>query len=202
MPDTISIGQNMNYDTISVTDLLKLFGQAKTGLESLTSGEFLRTIGGVATEIGGAELSKNKDLVGLGLKQQGLALNPQLELLFTNIDYRTFQFDFLLTPKSRQEADSIRSIIQAFKFYSAPELSAVGRYFVVPSTFDIKFNFQGVENTFVHKLAPSVLTAVVSDYAPQGWVSHQDGSPVQTRLTLQFKETEILTKEKIKDKGY
>ena len=40
------------------------------------------------------------------------------------------------------------------------------------------------------------------DYAPEvGWVSFEDGMPVKTRLTLQFKETEIMTRDKI-EQGY
>ena len=35
------------------------------------------------------------------------------------------------------------------------------------------------------------------DYAPNGWSSFQDGHAVETRLTLQFKETDIVTKDKV-----
>jgi hypothetical protein len=40
------------------------------------------------------------------------------------------------------------------------------------------------------------------DYAGAGtWATHNDGSPVQIRLTLQFTETVIIDKNKIKE-GY
>ena len=35
------------------------------------------------------------------------------------------------------------------------------------------------------------------DYAPNGWAAYSDGSPVEIRLTLQFKELDIVTKEAI-----
>lgn len=208
MPDTISIAQNSNYSAVSITQALKSAGMIQTGLESITgSGDTWQTFKNIIAEVGSQKLAgmtggAADTLTGAALRSQGMALNPQMELLFTGIDFRTFQFDFLLTPKSQEEAASIQKIIQAFKFYSAPELAGSGRYFIIPSTFDIRFYFQGNENIFIHKLAPSVLTTVVSDLAPQGWVAHTDGAPVQTRLTLQFKETEILTKDKIKEKGY
>jgi hypothetical protein len=41
------------------------------------------------------------------------------------------------------------------------------------------------------------LTNMNVDYAPNGWASFGDGFPVQTRLTLQFKETDIVTKQTI-----
>lgn len=38
------------------------------------------------------------------------------------------------------------------------------------------------------------------DYAPNGWAAYNDGYPIQTRLTLTFKETSIITKDSIKNK--
>lgn len=216
MPDTISIGQNLNYSAVSITEALGLLGQTGSAISTLydgftgdtSTGDVWQTIKNLAAENAGDAIgsnSRNKEvLTGLALKSQGMALNPQMELLFNNIDYRTFQFDFLFTPRDAAEAATIRDIIQAFKYHSAPDIDKAGsgRYFNVPSTFEIEFYFQGVRNQFLHKLTPSVLTTVVSDYAPQGWVAHNDGSPVQSRLTLQFKETQILTKQRINDEGY
>jgi hypothetical protein len=204
MPDTVSISQNPQYNAASLTEALQAAGQIKSLLDSATEGNFTQAFKNIAAE-NIAALGNSRNGAGLLLKTQGQAVNPQMELLFTNIDFRSFQFDFLLTPKNHLEASNIYNIVQAFKFYSAPELnsnSAGGRYFVVPSIFDIQFYFEGGENGYIHKLAPAVLTAVVVDSAPQGWVTHPDGSPVQTRLTLQFTETEIMTKQKILEKGY
>jgi len=44
-----------------------------------------------------------------------------------------------------------------------------------------------------------VLQSVQVDYAPQGWAAYQDGYPVQTHLTLQFKETTMITKNQFKN---
>jgi hypothetical protein len=44
-----------------------------------------------------------------------------------------------------------------------------------------------------------VLENVMIDYAPNGWAAYGDGYPIQTRLTLSFKETKIVTKEDIKN---
>mgnify|MGYP006290532141 CR=1 FL=1 len=35
------------------------------------------------------------------------------------------------------------------------------------------------------------------DYGPNGWVSYDDGYPLQITLTLGFKETDIVTKDNI-----
>ena len=44
---------------------------------------------------------------------------------------------------------------------------------------------------------PCVLRDINVDYAPNGWAAFNDGYPIQTRLTLQFKETDIVTKDDI-----
>lgn len=43
-----------------------------------------------------------------------------------------------------------------------------------------------------------VLEDVNIDYAPNGWAAYNDGYPIQTRLTLTFKETQMLTKQLFK----
>jgi hypothetical protein len=43
-----------------------------------------------------------------------------------------------------------------------------------------------------------VLQDVNIDYAPNGWAAYNDGYPIQTRLNLTFKETEMITKQQFK----
>lgn len=50
------------------------------------------------------------------------------------------------------------------------------------------------QNTKLFDIGDCVLSNVNVDYAPNGWSSYQDGQPVQTRLTLQFKEMNIRSK--------
>ena len=44
---------------------------------------------------------------------------------------------------------------------------------------------------------PCALTNMSVDYAPNGWGSFDDGNPLEIRLTLQFKETDIVSKDDI-----
>ena len=208
MPDTFNIGQHSNYTS---TDLTKLFGAA--GMLGTASGAFYDMFKG--NDVAAKEALKNlglesvanatngEQLAGFALKSQGNAVNPQMELLFDRIDFRTFQFDFLFTPKSAAEAAVVKDIIKTFKYHAAPDIdyNSTGRYFIVPSVFEIEVFFQNGPNSWVNKFAVSALETIVVDYSPQGWVTHQDGSPVQTRMTLQFKEMDIMTKTKI-NQGY
>jgi hypothetical protein len=46
-----------------------------------------------------------------------------------------------------------------------------------------------------------VLKNVNVDYAPNGWAAYNDGYPIQTRLTLQFQEMDIVTKTTMNSQG-
>lgn len=155
--------------------------------------------------LGSAGIVKNGAAVSQYLlKNAGYAINPQLEVIFTQMDLRRFQFDFTFTPKSEAESQTIREIIKSFRFNAAPDIHGEGgRYFDVPSVFQIEYMHLESKNNNLHKFAPCVLETIMVDYAPEvGWVTFEDGMPVKTRLTLQFKETEIMTREKIEHQGY
>ena len=53
-------------------------------------------------------------------------------------------------------------------------------------------------NLFYNKIATCVLQSVNVDYTPGKVASHQQGAPVLIKMTLQFLETEMITKEFIK----
>ena len=57
------------------------------------------------------------------------------------------------------------------------------------------------ENTKLFDIGLCVLSNVTVDYAPNGWSTFIDGQPTQTRLTLQFKETSVITKSEV-NAGY
>ena len=133
----------------------------------------------------------------------GNADNPYMEVLFDAMQLRTFTYNFQFAPRSEEEAIEVQKIIQLFRFHMAPELRpGANRYLGLPSQFDIHYMYltkEGVasENNFYNKIATCVLQDCKINYAPDGVKSFADGGPVQTTMTLQFKETELLTKDKI-----
>jgi len=160
------------------------------------AGGYLERKGLVASGQGGAV----SQLLNRGI---GQAANPQMQVLFQTVDFRTFQFDFTFTPYSAEEALAIERIIYEFKYASAPEINkngvfgTQGMFFKVPDMFDIKFFYDGKENRNVHRITRCVLQNISVDYAPIGWATYDGGEPVQTKLSLQFKEIEIVDKTRI-----
>jgi hypothetical protein len=140
----------------------------------------------------------------LALKGTGYALNPNQQVLFDGIDFRRYQLAFTFTPYSKQEAETVAAIIKMFKTHAAPRLvegSGGGMFFVPPSTFTPTFRFNGQPNKKISQVTESVITNINVDYAPQGFSAHTDGAPVQTTLTIDFRELELITSQKV-EQGY
>ena len=135
----------------------------------------------------------------------GQTTNPFLEVAFQNLGLRQFDYTFNFRPRSDVETDEVKAIIQLFRFHMAPELKGTNhRYMTLPSTFDIHYMYQSdpetaKENSFYNKIATCVLERCDVNYTPTGVKSFDDGAPTEISMSLGFKETELLTKQKIND---
>ena len=153
----------------------------------------------LAESVGGAE-GGGTELIN---KAFGRADNPYMEVLFDKMALRTFTYNFTFAPRNIDERDDVQKIIQLFRFHMAPELRGdFNRFLTLPSTFDIHYMYQtedgkASENDFYNRIATCVLENCTVDYTPGGVKSFADGSPTQITMSLTFKETELLTKERI-----
>jgi hypothetical protein len=145
-------------------------------------------------------LTETEGAAGLLNKTLGQADNPFMEVLFDKMSMRSFSYPFTFAPKNADEAADVQKIIALFRFHMAPEEQrAQARFLTLPSTFDIHYMYQSQtgqasENDFYNRIATCVLESCVVDYTPNGVQSFDDGSPTQIKMTLGFKETQLLTK--------
>jgi len=227
MPDTVTQQLVNDYDQVSLTAALGKTGLAAAAGSSLSGGvkNIAADVGNVfglggggtpggttnkggLAEIGGLIAEKTGNF-GAGITDvllfsAGLALNPQVELLFKNIQHREFMFDFKFAPRNEREAEAIREIIKKFRFFAAPEVPTTnnGRYFIPPSEFDIEFMVGPYRNTAIPRLSTCVLQGIDVNYGSAGqWTAFKDGMPVEISMQLRFKEVEILHKKLI-DEGF
>lgn len=227
MPDTINQQITHQFGEISMTEALGMVGAISQGatavgtsisgfIDRMKQGEgvaqsfkgagapggaALAELGGTIAEASGAFGSGIKDAL---LFSAGVALNPQIEVLYQQTAHREFLFDFKMIARNESEAAAIREIIKRFKFYSAPELlgGTAGRYFIPPAEFDIGFYYNGKENTNIHKISTCALVGIDVDYASAGqWTTFNDGMPVEIKMQLRFKELELMHKARIEE-GY
>ena len=201
IPDTVNFTYNSSYGNLSLLDVAKdLAGGVNFAKKDSPILSKLNKYGNLLSAGISASQSSAAKLL---LRSQGLAINPNQQLMFDGIDFRTYQMAFTFTPYTRQEAETVKKIIKKFKYHAAPKITTAGAgmFFIPPSTFNVSFMFNGKMNKNVNKVAESVLESVDVNYAPNGWAAHDDGAPVQTTLTLSFREMELIDKTKIED-GY
>ena len=208
MPPTIEVSHKINYaDTeigLLVAGLLAA-GQsfsddidadkAREAITNSIGGEIKNAITGLAEGIG---------ITGARAANQissGKVINNRTELKFEGIDRRAFAFTFRMLPKSSEEAQIIKEIVTLFRYHAMPNFpiggSLGGRTMEVPSTFDISY----VPGRHLHKIDECALESVQVKYGGERTQFFVDDQPVETELTLQFRELGIITKEKIAE-GY
>jgi len=179
--------------------------------EAVSAG--VKTVGAVLKEAlkksaaGIAEgLTETEGAAGLMNKVFGVADNPYMEVLFDKMEMRNFTYNFTFAPKNDDETADVQRIITLFRFHMAPELQgAQSRFLTLPSEFDIHYMYQAADgsvatdNDYYNKVGTCVLTNCAVDYTPNGVKSFNDGAPTQIKLSLTFRETELLTKERVNE---
>jgi len=136
-------------------------------------------------------------------KAKGQAVNPQQEMVFSRVNFREFEFPFEFAPKNAQEKDQMHKIINLFKFHMHPEYQGDTKgFFNVPSEFQITYMYRENINTYIPRISRCVLANMNIDFAPEGVFStfkadNGGAAPVMATMNLTFKETEIMTKERI-----
>ena len=129
----------------------------------------------------------------------------RMQLAFKGVDRRSFQYTFKMTPKNAREADEIKKIVAAFKINMMPEYKEGKRDTLnYPATFDIEYHYKGKRNDYLNRVSECFLENVQVQYGGDRYKTfdphNSEGAPpVETSVTLAFKEIEIMHREKIKD---
>ena len=148
----------------------------------------------------------------------GLARNAHMALVYRGPSaFREHPFTFDFWPKDETESETVKKIINDFKQGSTPRMGATfgaankltAPYFHSPRQWEIKYckgktieadrqaqaaTGAGGTNPYLFTINRSVITSMVINHDPDGVVGfHDDGSPVHSRLTVTFKETQYVT---------
>lgn len=195
------VSYKMNYDEYDAGIIAGLLG-GSSAIQSDLPGRAGEGISRAVLAL--ADLGK---IAGLGsareniLSASAVQTNAFREVFFKSINFRNFSFNYTFLPSSEEEVYNVKRIIDLFKFHMHPELSSDGLFYIYPSQFEIAYYYSGGENPFLNKISTCVLTDMNVDYGSQFFTSFNNGAPTEIRLTLTFKELELLTKERIV-KGY
>lgn len=123
--------------------------------------------------------------------------NPYTTLLFKSVNLREFTLDFTFYPLSQSDTQTILQILNTFKSAALPV--NLGAALMYPNEFTIEFLFNGSPNPYLPFFKRCVILNINTNYTGQGfWAMTRDGCPTEIKLSLTFKELEILTKEDYK----
>jgi len=143
----------------------------------------------------------------------GVAQNPYMEMMFTGVGFRAFQFEFIMRPRSTTEVYEVAQILKMFRTFTKPTFTEGGlnkSFMDYPMEFQIEFLTSGkydrattelyddmsdgskavrqggndyITNTNVPKLKNCVCDSVTSNYTPQSVWAAHDAG-VPVAVTL------------------
>jgi len=197
----------------SIASALQGVGEEGFSFELLT--EKLKALGTSAQGLA-QNAAQNKDIVAgllagyvtgnssIAARSTGAVINPNLELLFSGPQLRTFQFNFNFAPRFGAEAKVVAQIIKTLKKHSAPKIDKGGSIFLkTPDIFKLQYIYNGDgsessggDHPYLNKIKPCALTSIGVNYTPGGtYMTYQGdgegaGSMTQTMLSLTFTELE------------
>jgi len=222
MPAQVATTYGANYtDTgmgMFVGDALNIYDELKR--KGMREADITKSLQGVVSGVGNlAELALTNTLgsgvvPGLsGLREArgittGEIISERMELAFKGINKRQFQYTFKMIPKSAAEADEIKNIIHLFKRNMLPEMTggdASGRRMTIPNTFNIQYMYNGADNNFLHKIGECVLENFSVAYGGEKYATYNPTAngapPVETTITLAFKELDLVTRAGVEAEG-
>ena len=127
-------------------------------------------------------------------RSTGQILNNNLELLFQGVNLRSFPFSITFSPRSPEESRVVKSIIKSLKMSMAPKAgefseSAQGIFLKSPDVFQLDYLRDGRNHPFLNSFKLAALTGMSVNYTNAGtYASYEDGTPVNIRMNLTFKE--------------
>ena len=139
-------------------------------------------------------------------RQYGVVINPNLELLFDSPSLRDFSFSFKMTPRSKDEAIRVRTIIRYFKQAMSVKRSQSVLLLKAPHTFRIQYKTSNQDHPYLNRFKECALTNCSVNYTPDGqYMSYDDSDPngrsmTAYELSLNFQELEPIFDDDYDDK--
>ena len=180
---------------------MKIVSEAGEGLKHLTL-TALDTVAPGAKELQAIETGK--------------VVTERMELMFQSIGRRNFSYEFTFIPRSELEAVIIDEIVFAFKYHMASDLvkGTGGKEYTIPDMFDIQYMYHNKQNSFLNKISTCALESMDVSYGGDKYQTYPESGkggrrsstgqapgsgtpPSSTKITLGFKELELITKSKV-----
>ena len=173
------------------------------GLNSDTQSAVRAALSGAAIGALGSNISPQSVIS----RSTGQILNNNLELLFKGVNLRSFPYSITFSPRGPTEANVVKQIIRRLKASMAPKAgefngSAQGIFIKSPDVFQLRFLKDDTDHPFLHAFKLCALTGMSVNYTNAGtYTSYEDGTPVNIRMSLTFKELNPIYHEDYQEQG-
>ncbi len=177
---------------ISPKPVTDAFGDLLTGIKDAAT----KNSAQLQTLLYNAALEQAVGAPGLLSRITGGILNPNMELLFQGPQLRPFNFNFKMSPRSKDEADSVKRIIRAFKRNMAPRVNNL--FLQSPNVFKITYIKGSKDTSETHQSINLIKMCSLQncsvDYTPlQTYMTYDDkddpqASMVSYNMSLSFSE--------------
>ena len=193
-----------------IDSLGKLKNTADGALNRLGTNAAAESITKLATSITGDTITTG-DVFS---SAKGVIRNPNTEVLFQNMNLRTFDHSFKMSPYNRTDEENIQTIIKEFKramlpsysigdtdltLSTAPNSADIDAAFIrVPKLVQVSYMRGGQQHQMLPKYKLCALTDVSVGYTPDNnYATFANGGPVAYELKLNFLETKLIYSEEI-----
>ena len=167
---------------MSGADIGGLTDQTRNAVRAAISGAAIGTLG------------SNVSAQSVIARSTGQIMNNNLELLFQGMTLRSFPYSITFSPRSSKEARVVKAIIRSLKQSMSPRAgefndSAQGIFLKSPDVFQLEYLRDGKAHPFLNRMKLAALTGMNVNYTNSGtYTSYSDGTPVNMRMDLTFKE--------------
>jgi len=213
MPPGVTFGDNMSYSTLDLGIIGTIANETinQVASQNTIAGAVGAGVGGLVGSVvnkakklnaaaAASIIARNipaasgiADVIDFSTKQ---VIAPNTNTSFQNSGIRQFNFTFKLVSKTKKEAVAIDKIVSNFRRGMYPKGNDI--VLAYPSTWQIKFNnADGSENNFIPKIYSCYLTSLTSTFNGSTNLFHEDGSPIETDVSVSFQETKALTRDDI-----
>ena len=140
------------------------------------------------------QLGSNISAQSVVTRATGQILNNNLELLFKGVNLRSFPYSITFSPRNPKEARVVKSIIRSLKMSMAAKAGeynggAQGIFLKSPDVFQLRYLRDGRDHPFLNNFKLCALTGLNLNYTNAGtYSSYEDGTPVNIRMDVTFKE--------------
>lgn len=128
----------------------------------------------------------------------GVVSNPHTNLIFEGVNLKSHSFTWRLSPRSLQESNALKQIVDELKMRSHPEEAFGGFALDYPDL--VYVSFTGPTANYLPKIHKAMITGVqVNTGSGNGLAFYSSGAPTEHEINISMTEINIITRKTLRE---